>query len=900
MLFAVFWFMLIFNAFHITSTSPIGGDELLLPSYVSKCEEGWTLFQGSCYKQYSTRKLTWQSARSSCQSNQADLVVVKNDAENNFLFTTFKTRVWIGLTDLELEGTFKWITTGTEPSYTNFITGEPNNQGNEDCVEINSVHKGEWNDLPCSRYLNYVCEKDNEPPKLQCPQKTSNYYTTNYGSIIYATTDDGSPNGTITWTPLVAEDNSGIPPTITNFPYEPGEVFSMNGFPPYTTTIRATDESGNSKECQIHFVVVDIESPVVICPSYSNNFVARSSESSWSVFTDGESRSARLYWSPANATDNTGTVVSVYSNHNPGDVFPLSSVAHQITYTAIDGDNNVGNCSFFITVKELENPSVKCPSHLQVYTDDGSRFAFLSWNITLNDNFAVVHYMSNDSRVVPDYLTLNHTSITLAQNGSFSIGTNLVEYVATDMSGNIGKCLLTITVTDNERPSITCPSSISNYYDHIFAFHRLVADYGRPYATVTWSPPEYYDNSQESVKWESFPYTSGDTFRLQQFPPYNVKFTASDMFGNNRSCDIYFTVIDIEAPNITCPTNITNYYDTYYGIIRAALDPGSSTSTVTWDAPTVSDNSGRHVNVTSSYQSGDSFPPRFYPPYEVEYIAEDESGNKNSCKFYFLVTDYDSYVTSNSGTVNEHTITSAVKGVSSTLSTVTNMDEYNTDKYKNVTESALESASSLASRISMSSSSSSLSSSSSSSLTKQVPDQQTTNLQSNFTFLSTKMNINSQPFPTTVDRASSLQNENVDTSYDESVPTVPSEVFISKNIYKTADDNIYNSTSSYNIMTSRLAVRSKIKSINNNGIGGVTIAMICLCILGVLSFFIVITFIIKKKRHDRPKLDTKLHSSNPSVLDFENPAFEIFDLQNLDKELVVSKSEEGLSSCEYV
>ncbi|XP_033122853.1 sushi, von Willebrand factor type A, EGF and pentraxin domain-containing protein 1-like [Anneissia japonica] len=275
---------------------------------------------------------------------------------------------------------------------------------------------------------------------------------------------------------------------------------------------------------------------------------------------------------------------------------------------------------------------------IQGYTDDGSRFAFVTWNITLNDNIAVVHCMSNDSRVVPTNSTLNHTNITLAQNGFFSIGTNLVDYIVTDMYANIGKCLLTIIVTDNESPTIICPRNFSNYYDHIFGFHRLVADHGRPYATVTWSPPEVYDNSQDSVTWESFPYKSGDTFPLREFPPYNLKFTASDQFGNNRSCYIYFIVIDIEPPIITCPTNITNYYDTYYGIIRAVIDPGSSTSTVTWDYPSLSDNSGSKVNVTTSHQSGERFPPKFYPPYEVEYIAEDESGNRNSCKFYFLVT----------------------------------------------------------------------------------------------------------------------------------------------------------------------------------------------------------------------------------------------------------------------
>ncbi|XP_033121458.1 hyalin-like isoform X1 [Anneissia japonica] len=467
----------------------------------------------------------------------------------------------------------------------------------------------------------------------------------------------------------------------------------MKLFPPYTTTVTATDVSGNSRECVLHFAVVDTEGPVLSCPTYSNNMILSVSKFSWSVFTDRASNSAQLYWSAANATDNSGTVVFVTSNYNPGDVFPASNVSHQITYTAIDKDNNVGNCSFYITVEDLESPSVECRSHLH------SKSNFLTWNITLSDNVGVVHWMANDSRVVPSNSTLNNTYITLQQNGTFSVGTSFIEYVVRDMSGNVEECLLAITVEDLERPSIICPSNFSNYYDYVFGFHRLVADYGQSYATVTWPSPEVNDNSQEPITWESFPYKSGDKFPLRRFPPYTVQFTATDLTGNNRSCYVYFTIIDVEPPIITCPTNITNYHDTYFGIVRAATDPGSSTSSVTWDYPTVSDNSQGVVNVKSSYQSGNSFAPKLYPPYEVEFTAEDESGNKNSCKLYFLVT----------GTVNEQTIKSDVSVASSTMP-----NGIYTAEDTNNSISTLVSTPSILSRISLSTS---LSLSSSTSLT---------------------------------------------------------------------------------------------------------------------------------------------------------------------------------------
>ena len=42
--------------------------------------------------------------------------------------------VWIGLSDLQLENRFQW-SDGTGVTYTNWQTQEPNNLGNEDCVE---------------------------------------------------------------------------------------------------------------------------------------------------------------------------------------------------------------------------------------------------------------------------------------------------------------------------------------------------------------------------------------------------------------------------------------------------------------------------------------------------------------------------------------------------------------------------------------------------------------------------------------------------------------------------------------------------------------------------------------------------------------------------------------------
>ncbi len=68
---------------------------------------------------------------------------------------------WIGLDDLEEEGTFAWPD-GVERPWSNWNDGEPNNAGNEDCAHI-WARNGRWNDLPCDRRQGIICEELCDP-----------------------------------------------------------------------------------------------------------------------------------------------------------------------------------------------------------------------------------------------------------------------------------------------------------------------------------------------------------------------------------------------------------------------------------------------------------------------------------------------------------------------------------------------------------------------------------------------------------------------------------------------------------------------------------------------------------------------------------------------------------------
>jgi hypothetical protein len=101
----------------------------------------------------STGSMTWTAARQACINMGGHLVTSTSLAENNFLFSLWPNG-WIGLTDEQTEGVWKWVT-GEPYSWSYWNSGEPNNAGDEDYIQF--VGGGRWNDLP-NTSLPYVLE----------------------------------------------------------------------------------------------------------------------------------------------------------------------------------------------------------------------------------------------------------------------------------------------------------------------------------------------------------------------------------------------------------------------------------------------------------------------------------------------------------------------------------------------------------------------------------------------------------------------------------------------------------------------------------------------------------------------------------------------------------------------
>lgn len=217
-----------------------------------------------------------------------------------------------------------------------------------------------------------------------------------------------------------------------------GDAISFSVYPigPYTigitnVTLTVTDSKGASSSCVTTVTVIDNTAPVI-----SNR------QSNISVVT-GAGRTTCdqvATWVAPTATDNCGTV-TVSSDHNSGDVFPVETTV--VTYTFTDAHANTSTCSFNVTVIDNTAPVVSgCPGIITVVTGAGrtSCDQVATWFApTAIDNCGTVT------------VTSNHNS-----GEVFPVGTTAVTYTFTDGHSNTSTCSFNVTIVDNTAPIASC------------------------------------------------------------------------------------------------------------------------------------------------------------------------------------------------------------------------------------------------------------------------------------------------------------------------------------------------------------------------------------------------------------------------------------------------------------
>ncbi len=108
-------------------------------------------------------EIQWEEARGHCESLGAHLIILNSEAEQSEVFAQSPIEYfWLGLTDAEVEGTFRWVD-GSTPADHGFENW-PANDGNEgiaDCVYTQTDSTAGWNIVTCEgSFVQWTCEAE--------------------------------------------------------------------------------------------------------------------------------------------------------------------------------------------------------------------------------------------------------------------------------------------------------------------------------------------------------------------------------------------------------------------------------------------------------------------------------------------------------------------------------------------------------------------------------------------------------------------------------------------------------------------------------------------------------------------------------------------------------------------
>ncbi|MBR9919315.1 MAG: HYR domain-containing protein [Bacteroidetes bacterium] len=237
-------------------------------------------------------------------------------------------------------------------------------------------------------------------------------------------------------------------------------------------------------------------------------------------------------------------------------------------------------------MNDNEDPTITCPANITVDTDPGVCGAVVSYTVTTSDN-------------CPNEV-LSQTA-GLGSGSTFSVGTLTESYTVTDASGNTASCSFTVTVNDNEDPTITCPANIT-----------VDNDPGLCSAVVTYSVTTS-DNCPNEVLSQTMGLASGSAFPEGVT---NNSYTVTDASGNTASCSFTVTVNDTEDPVAVCQMATLVLDGAGFGLLDPADIDGGSTD----NCP------GLSIDVAEP-----DFECQDVGPQTAELIVTDASGNSSSC-----------------------------------------------------------------------------------------------------------------------------------------------------------------------------------------------------------------------------------------------------------------------------
>ena len=346
--------------------------------------------------------------------------------------------------------------------------------------------------------------------------------------------------------------------------------------------------------------------PPTITPIPQAVFAGTSQTLSIATVNDAQDAENQLVVTITSANPANGVTLSNIAVDASGNVTALVTATcggptANFNLKVTDSDGLMATANETITFTDNTPPIITCPGNIVRSTDPGQCSAAVT--------YAIPTYSDNCPGAGLDHISGGTSGST------FQKGTTSVTWQATDAANLTRRCTFTITVTDNQAPTIACPLNLT----------RSTSP-GTCSAAVTYANPTYSDNCPGAGIDHVSGGTSGSTFLKGAT---TVTWKATDAAGLTKTCTFRVTVNDTEAPTISCPASQS---------VNTAGNTCASAA-VSYSMPTAMDNCpspAPAVMRTGGLASGSLFPKGTNT---VVWRAMDGTGNTKTCSFTVTVTD---------------------------------------------------------------------------------------------------------------------------------------------------------------------------------------------------------------------------------------------------------------------
>ena len=346
----------------------------------------------------------------------------------------------------------------------------------------------------------------------------------------------------------------------------------------------------------IQFASNDTEAPVMDCPAELNVYIEPTPNVCEGLIPD-------LNLSLIPTTDNCTASGDILFSQDvpPGSIINNHMATIDVEVTATDLAGNSSACVITLRALDTLPPVLTCPPTQEVFADNDCLGI-------LDDYLPLTDVVDNCSSI---------GDITISQTisaGTVISNDQVIEITASDLQGNTNSCSFMVELVDTVSPLITCPSG-KTQFTQSGSCDTLILDYTNE---IVWS-----DNCTSSAINMTFSQSPSPGMVVSEGNNL-VAITAIDESGNQNQCEFNVQVIDNEAPSIDCPSGQNQIVNSACNI---SLDDYTAMAVVADNCSAAS-----NISVTQSPSIGGSHNGAGNV-ISVTLLAEDESGNSNSCIF---------------------------------------------------------------------------------------------------------------------------------------------------------------------------------------------------------------------------------------------------------------------------